>query len=514
MKKKVIGLVCGIVIVALLAVSILLLIKTEPADKDGVSSVVSQTVSLIKKDEDILKDITVKNEKGGFRIEKAGESFVINELKKYDRFEDNYNQIIQYVTDLSAKQLVDKSPKNFEKYGLESPKAIVTARYTDGSSFELSVGNKAPDDESYYVKKGGEDAVYLLSEAKTARFLDDRLDYVSPVVTSNDNFETETVTNEDGEQEEQQVTPEINSFTIIRDDLDLPIKFVPAKKRYSNDELSSLECIYQLTEPFNANLDSDKGKEPVSLFYAITAQSVADIQLNEEKYSRYGFKNPTMKLIMDAKKKKYAHELTVGAPIKDKKGETLYYYCIIDDNDVVYKVAADDLSWRTLNVNDILAEYIINPVLDEVSSVAVNIGGKDYKFSVTGKSAASDKGSLTETGNDIDIEPTNKDTVKIRYNKKTISTSKFRDFYVFLNSLTSTGVVDKAPTGAPAMTITYSYRDSRRKSDVVELIPYGNNKVAVSLNGDVHLAARSAYIDRAKENIEKLINNKEINAYW
>ncbi len=515
MKKKVVWFSVGFGIIAVLVVAIAVLLSIDPPSDTDASASESSSVYLVEKDEDLLTDITVTNKKGSFKVEYSRDEFVIKELSDYERLTDNYNQIVQYVTSLAAKQTVEKNPKDLEKYGLNEPQSTVLANYSDGSTFELQVGDKGPDGESYYVKKADENAVYLLSDAKTARFLDSKLDYISTVLTTEDDFDTETVTDEDGEEEEQTVSPEINSFTIIRNDLDDPIVFVPTKSSYSNEELTSLECIYQLSSPFNANLDSDEGEEPVSLFYAISAEKVVAINITEEKYAKYGFKNPTMQLIMDAKKKKFSHTVTVGSAITNKKGEVLAYYCIIDDNDVVYRVAADDLTWLTLDVNDILSDYIINPVLDEVKSVTVTFEDETYTFNVSGTSGtdSSDTDDETESANE-EVESTSDDTLEVKYNGKELDTDKFRNFYIFLNSLTSTSTVDEEPDGSPVMTITYKYRSKNRSSDVVELIPYGNNKVAISLNGDTHLVARSTYVDRAIENVEKLINNKEINTYW
>lgn len=509
MSKKIKGLVFGGVLVVLLAVALVFLLKTQPTKDNTASVAESVTVSLIDKNSGDLKDITVENKKGGFKISKYEGEFVVEGLEKYERYTDNYDQIIQYAIDLDATQEVESSPEDIKKYGLEKPSAKAKISYKDGEVFELLIGDLAPDETSYYVKDSEKDAVYLLSDAKTERFLDSKLDYISPIVTTTDNFETEVVTNEDGEQEEQAITPDLKRFDIIRNDLDEVITFEPVKEHSSDEQIAALECDYQLTSPYNATLDSEDGSEPITLFYAITAESVVDININEDKYAKYGFKNPTMKLQMQAKKKKYSHTVLFGDKTKDENGNVAYY-CIIDSRDVVYRVLASDLMWLTLNVNELLSDYIINPILDDVSIVEIDVNNKNYKFSISGKSGTSTPDSLTSISEEDIVE----DTTQVLYNGKKINKDKFRSFYIFLNSLTAIGSITDEPSGKPVMTISYTYRDSSRKTDVVKLIPYGNSKVAVNLNGDTKLVARSAYVDRAIENIQKVINNKEINAYW
>lgn len=508
-------LIAGIILVLLAGALAFLLLTQQPVSDTSSDIPDSETVDLINRDENDVQSVTVKNELGRFtaKTDKKG-NLRISELSDFEPQLDNYNQLKMFGYDLSASQLVDENADDLSKYGLDKPAATAVYQYSDKTEYEIALGNEAPsgDGRYAYTSDKGEKTVYIIADAKCARWLDTKYAYISTDMTSSDLDDMETEDDSDTE-----TLPPINSFTINRKDLDEPIRFVEVTERSDDDQLAMLECIYRLDRPFNATLDSEEGSSPVSLFYGISADTVVGINPTAADMEKYGFDDPEMTLVMDAVDKKYSHTLVVGKGIsceetddpdtleEGHEHEITSYYCLLDDDNAVYAVPASSLSWLTLDIKDILSDYVVNPRLNNVDTVTVKLDGKTYEFKVTGEQTVVSDGESSEVTSD---------TTKVTYNGKQLDVEKFRNYYVFLNGITAEDIVDEQPDETPVMEIRYHYRDSELSDDVVKLIPYGNSRIAVELNGSASIVSRSAFVDRAAENTEKLINGKEINPYW
>ena len=506
MSKKAKNLLIGFVVLLALAGGLIPLMLMERPQHNVNSEIPTTTVVLTDKEETSVVEIAVKNKKESYTIVRPKNGkLAIKALAKYPRNDATYSQAVAYAAKMSATALVEEAPKDIKKYGLEKPQATLKVKFDDKESSEFLIGDKAPDGSSYYSKIRGVEAVYIIDETKLSMFLGSKFDYIDPSLTTVDFPETA-----EGEDDGSQNLPAINKFVISRKDLDKPIIFTTAKNRSTKEAIAALECKYQIDSPIKAKLDIEKGSAPVSSFYGMTASKVVDVNITAEKREKYGFNNPEMTLQMDAKKKKFSHKLTIGkmhtcadledagSVEKDHVHEAAGYYAMFDDNDIVYTMHGDDLTWLTLNVKDILAQYVLTPSIDEVKNIIVKLDGKTHRFDIS-------EFKTNEAGT--------KDVFTVKMDGEKLNSEKFQDFYVFLGGIETTDVLTGNVKKNTKMTVTYNYR-TKKEPDTLELTPYGNSKMAISYNGVMGFTSRSTFLTRAAENLEKLAAGKTINPYW
>ncbi|HKM32527.1 MAG TPA: hypothetical protein VJX95_03065, partial [Oscillospiraceae bacterium] len=61
---------------------------------------------------------------------------------------------------------------------------------------------------------------------------------------------------------------------------------------------------------------------------------------------------------------------------------------------------------------------------------------------------------------------------------------------------------------------TFVYRDTEKGSEVIEFLPLNDRYVQVVYNGEARFIASKNYITRLEENIENVLNGKEMNMSW
>ncbi|MDF2566725.1 MAG: hypothetical protein K0R90_181 [Oscillospiraceae bacterium] len=506
MSKKIKSLVIGsIILILLIGALVFLLLTKKEVPTDNTSSVASTSEAIVlntRKYADMVS-VSVKNSKGEFLIDRAkADDWIINELKKYPQSQDQYTASLEQATAVTATREIEKNPKELAKYGLDKPQAQGVVTYKDKSTFKIKLGKTAGSNSGVYAQIDGKSAVYIVSDTDAAPFLKTKYDFLDLSLT-------EAI----GEEE---ALPKINSFTVERKDLDKPIQIVYFKEPDQDDALAELTSAYKLKSPFEAQLDAQKCKDYLALFMGMTAQSAVTVNPSQADKKKYGLDKPEM--IVTAKYGGKTHTLTVGKGIlsaaadeelagEDYEGTITSYYIMFDNTGIVYTIDKESLSWLTTNVKDIISQNILTPVLDTLSSIVIKYGNKKYTIDITG-----DFGTGT---NEVSSgEEQKEDTISAKINGKQVGKDKFKAFYQFLIKVGIDSFTTSKVTGSPSYSITYNYRDKSMSSDVVEFFPYESRTVAVALNGQASFVTRSAYVERAIENIEKIAQDKEINPNW
>lgn len=90
-------------------------------------------------------------------------------LKIWEMQEPRYNvvdsRVIEVATvllsSLQAPELKNPGP-NLAEYGLQPPQFTVRITYADNTTVTLLFGNKTPDGQGYYLKKEGEDKIFVV----------------------------------------------------------------------------------------------------------------------------------------------------------------------------------------------------------------------------------------------------------------------------------------------------------------------------------------------------------------
>lgn len=84
--------------------------------------------------------------------------------------QDHLNKTAELISELTAVRRLEITEDLFH-YGLDQPTYTLTAKDSNGKTFSLLIGDKAPDGR-YYVMEPGEDAVYTIEKDLPARLGD------------------------------------------------------------------------------------------------------------------------------------------------------------------------------------------------------------------------------------------------------------------------------------------------------------------------------------------------------
>jgi hypothetical protein len=121
----------------------------KPAGQAPVFDLKPDDVSRIEVD-DSGKTVAVERVEGGWRlVQPAGEADAA-------RVEGAVGQVAKLN---ATRKLEDAS--DLASYGLSSPTSRLLLGMKDGSSQELLIGSKTPDQASYYVKRGDSPAIFV-----------------------------------------------------------------------------------------------------------------------------------------------------------------------------------------------------------------------------------------------------------------------------------------------------------------------------------------------------------------
>lgn len=185
MKKKL--WILGSVVFVLVALIVAWILIGRLPDKDTSNktsiSETNEKINLVNLSFDKVKEIEINNS-SKFKIQvlhpENGEStYTIPELDKAKKLSTlNAESAVRVLCSLSAtKKVLDKSDK-LDDFGLQKPLASVKIIADDNTQTVLQLGKKAPLGDGVYVKKEGEDAIYLITVQNANYFISDINSYV------------------------------------------------------------------------------------------------------------------------------------------------------------------------------------------------------------------------------------------------------------------------------------------------------------------------------------------------
>lgn len=180
MKKK--FWILGVAVVLLLALIVAWRLIMRLPDKDTNSKTkVSETnekINLVNLSFDKVKEIEINNN-SKFKIqishsENEETNYTIPELDKSKKLSKlNVESAVRVLCSLSAtKKVLNKSDK-LDDFGLQKPLASVKIISEDNTQVVLQLGKKAPLGDGVYVKKEGEDTIYLITIQNANYFTSD-----------------------------------------------------------------------------------------------------------------------------------------------------------------------------------------------------------------------------------------------------------------------------------------------------------------------------------------------------
>ena len=499
MNKKIRNLIIGIIVLVLLIGALLLLMflpQNETTEESSETvSVESTSVQLYSQETDSLDSIVIENESGTITLyREADDVFTVDGLDGID-LNSNVSNVFSYFASVSATQLVEEDPADLEKYGLEAPRATVTVINQDGTENVLLMGNTLPTGSGCYAMVNDDPAVYALGTSLST-YADYKLtDLVDKTVIS-----TWTAP----EVEEGETAPseaEIRSMSItggsLAEDLgDIPFTFVMDDYDEDMESFGLSGSTWLITSPVSASLSSTNSSTIIeACSNGLTADSVEAVFPTEEQLTSYGFDEPYATVEFDRDGEDF--RIVIGN--SDDNGNR---YVMADGKDIIFVCAESNLPWISIDLDMMISSLIYLPYIDEVSQVDLMINGKTYSFIMElGEPEEPEEGEEAE---DPELE-------KVYYNGELLNLDNYRLMYQYFLSAPAESINLEEVSGDLVCTITYHYHKDPDRTDTIEIYQISDRRIALGLNGSIDFTARSAYLTRMEQNIEKLLNGEEPN---
>ena len=126
------------------------------------SSNTTPVINIFNFDTTNVTDLLIKNSDGeyGFTIE--DNNWVLTNSEQFKINPYLLNDIVSYMSNLQAINIISEVSDDLSIYGLDSPMAVITCVTSDSSKYVLEVGNVNITTDAYYVKKQGESTVYSI----------------------------------------------------------------------------------------------------------------------------------------------------------------------------------------------------------------------------------------------------------------------------------------------------------------------------------------------------------------
>lgn len=518
LSKSVISVIIAAGVLLVLGAVMMLLMLTAPGDEgesgsSGLSSVNSeeQTIDITNQHTDSVLKLTVTNENGAFTFERqkrvvsstdsdgkvtSSDEFYWTsaDLKDVPQSDSTVRNLMNNLSALPARSVVEESADDLGKYGLESPLATAEVSFEDGSVVKLNFGIQNPaNDSTAYCCTEGSNKVYLVNYYSVSGAYSAVNRYANLVMTD--------VYNTDGSNE-------LDYLRIQRKDLDEEVEirfmFDVAEEAEKEDSIISTFNTHRFIKPMTAEIDVTTGKSVCNAMYGLTMSSCVYLEQTEENMKACGLDDPFLRMTF-----KYGgkiHTLLLGSEIVEETGESgtnsaptlanvTGYYAVLEGVPGIYSLAKESAPWYTFNVSDIISKRPISPYIYTVESITITTPDGEFRF---------------------DIDGENK---KFYHGSDEVSGSEFRKLYQQLISSIGEEMYTEQTDKAPEVTVKFRYLSKYvdtygTEEDVLEFIPDDGRKYIINLNGRTVFKIREIFISRLTENVNSLLNGGTVNYDW
>lgn len=406
------------------------------APESTPSPEISSNITVFESSVDDMEEIHIKNENSDYiivseKIKEKDSDGKETEKTVYKIKNSNIDyssaklqsQCYNFVNISALKELENES----EEYGLSAPAATAEVRLKNGSAANIAIGNKVLGGSGYFAKIN--DKIYNVSEY-----------FAESVLKSANDFRDKEIAVFDMSSMKKLNITKSGECIKIR-----PIEDGEISK------FSKMTAII-MTEPKYISVSADYINK---ISEKITGISVSEfVSDNSEDFAKYGLSSPSMTFeFADG-----ATDITVHYGDKTEDGEV---YANIDGKNTIFTTDASLYDTLYQVTAEALADKLCNLVhIDDIKSVTVSGGGKEYTFSVKGKD----------------------DKMKYYLNGKSANEESFKKAYQAIIGVTSNGFAEKEVSGDAEYTVTYKYKDGTEQT--AKYINYDERNYVLDLGGN------------------------------
>lgn len=457
-----------------------------PSEKDANGNILSAgVVELENKGPLKLKQIDVENESGKFTVladtpKKADSSaadgtstsatvYTLVGFEKQALLSGQPEEIANDASNMTTTQIIDITGKNPEEYGLDDPRAVVTAAFEDGTKSVYKVGNAAPADLGTYIQFNDDKAIYLVANDSVDSFMFSPLDLISKEITT-------------AAQDED--NSEIKSLTLTGANYPQKIVMKP-----NDDETNG--AYYKMTSPKTQPVNVTNGSAVTGAVRGLSADKVAAVNPTDKQLQKFGLSKPAA--VLEAVYPDATVKLTASK--EDGDGNV---YLMVSGKDVVFQIASSKVPWATSDYDSLVYEYVLKPKLDFVSQVDISADGKSYTFKIT-KEEKEEKATGSKTTEH-----------KVTCGKTEVQSSYFETFFDTLADVQRVSSAGKQnASGKAVLTVTYHYNNGK-DSDTVKYYSADGRNILAEINGSADCLIYDTYTNKIRSDLPAIAAGKRV----
>lgn len=498
MNKKVVGLLCGVVVVAGLSGALIALNRTSGTETSSSSTAESSdsaiaTVLSNQKAADVVS-IAVTNASGSFevvRTKTAADASDGNAVFNISGFEDlscadtsMIGTLANNLATVNATNTVAEHCEDLSKYGLEPAVASAVMTFADGSTFSFRIGNAVSGGEDTYFVVEGSDTVYTVQTASLANYQKAETDFLSKTLVTKPADDNDT--------------PIAETISIERQDLDYQIVLQYDKSSEEKDSLGGTASTHTMVEPVAAYLSSERSKDVISGLYGLTATSIKQVHPTDSDLEEAGLGESDCfgKMTMQCDNGT-TYVLRMGPRYTQDDpdaGTTAYHDIYLEGLDVIYSIQEEKLPWSTVQPTDIASKLIFTTYVWDIGELKVEANGAETMDFV---------GSGTD-----------KDNYQVTLNGTACDRERFRLFYSFiLNASAEQVVLNETAQGDPLATITLKLQNGGAER-VVSFYQKDDFTCLISINGESAYTCRLSFVQTMIQNMKRFSTDEEFVTSW
>lgn len=453
MKKKTITfLICVIILVCLIAA---VNMRGKADGSEPVETKANETIGRYTVlDKSGVTKINIEANGGSLSLIN-NDGWIIEGFESLPLNDSNVLTLVRCFENLSAEQKITSD--DLAAYGLDQPKVKAAARYEDGSSVALSVGNLTPDGEYYYVS--GEAAphdIYLLDRLYGNRFfytLNDMVDKTMPTISAY----------------------EIIYLNIAQKDRD-EILIVYDEESGINMVASAGIQALEMKKPVDSITVYPNNLQTYVLKNLSGLKLSKLIEASCGELSKYGLSEPFLEI--ELKDMNNEVHLLFG----DYTDDGSNIYCMRSSEHDVFvmdKTAVEP--FIDVDIYKFVERFVALKYKDTLDGVSIFGSGADYSI------------TISEEANLI--------------NGKEVDNAVFNPFYELLIGISFDMIKNDIPESyfnEPILTVVYSHKDEALQDTVCEYYAYNDNFYVVSKDGvGIYIVNRQS-VDNMLSSLKRL----------
>lgn len=489
MKKNKIIIIVVLGVIALLSAGLVLAFML-PSNKQ-IKDTDNNTMTLYQKNNLMPELISVKNDSGEYELlgyffnqpsytsassaEREEESshsmsdgtdivYTMQDYPGYKLDKELTDKLVSQCQSLYAKEIVDKSGKRYEEYGLDEPKGSYSVRYSDATEVKIDIGDFAPGDKGIYVRVGGDENVYLVESYELSAFFIDKLQLFDKNMTGS--------------------IDEVLGFTISGEGYDEDITV-------TENTYACYQAMYIIEKPSRVACDNDAAKTVYSGVQSMKGDTVAAIDVTPEQLAKYGLDKPFQKVSVRGKGGQSINVLTSEA---DKDGNI---YTMTEGASIIYTIRKSENSWHGITRFDLLSNSVFSVLPAEVQQLSTIIGSDKKTY-------------VIEREKYMGPNYYENESITVKCGDKEVP---YTNIVVFTNDLAMITRTNELPDDVSGfketlLELEYKYYNYPELTDNIKLLRNGNGKTLMVVNGKSECCVISEKADKVVEQA-KIISTSE-----